>query len=332
MKNLPSQDEIMSVWGNEPGEPVVSICCITYNHEAYIQDALTGFLSQRTDFPFEILIHDDASTDKTADVIRKYEQEYPKLIKPIYQKKNQYSQGKMINFEFNLPRVKSEFIALCEGDDYWTDEVKLQKQFEVLREHKDLDLCFHLARKQNYETGKESDLGQYRKDSGHVKTGDIIIKSRGQIPTGSTFIRSSALVPLLKFFSIHSELTVGDIYFHMFSAFRGGAYFLNENMSVYRHGHYGSWNHVNNQKWKTLVEHKKKVIDSLYVLDEFTDGRYRKFFLKAIEKRSRSLITDKRIPYEVSRSKFSSYIKSMSVMSLLKASSALVLKKIGWFS
>ncbi|AFJ01907.1 glycosyltransferase [Methylophaga frappieri] len=94
MRNLRSQTEIMASWEGDLSSPVVSICCITYNHDAYIEDALEGFLIQETDFPFEILIHDDASTDRTADIIREYEAAYPNLIKPIYQVENQYSQGK----------------------------------------------------------------------------------------------------------------------------------------------------------------------------------------------------------------------------------------------
>lgn len=110
-------------------EPLVSICCITYNHAPYIRQCLEGFLIQKTTFPFEILIHDDASTDGTADIIREYEARYPHLIKPIYQVENQYSKGTKISSTYNYPRAKGKYIALCEGDDYWTDPLKLQNKF-----------------------------------------------------------------------------------------------------------------------------------------------------------------------------------------------------------
>ena len=113
-------------------EPLVSINCITYNHEAYIRDALEGFLMQKTDFTFEILVHDDASTDQTANIIRKYEKKYPEIIKPIYQKENQYSQEVEISKQFQFPRARGKYIAICEGDDYWTNPYKLQKQVIVL--------------------------------------------------------------------------------------------------------------------------------------------------------------------------------------------------------
>src|SRR5690554_5452407 len=141
MKDLRTQDEIIANWKGDIDKPVVSICCITYNHEHYIEDALKGFLIQETDFPFEILIHDDASTDRTAEIIREYEARYPRLIKPIYQTENKYSQGIKISPTYNFPRAKGEYIAMCEGDDYWIDEHKIKKQYELISKA-NTDICF----------------------------------------------------------------------------------------------------------------------------------------------------------------------------------------------
>lgn len=118
-------------------EPLVSIDCITYNHEAFISEAIESFLMQKTDFTFEVLIHDDASTDQTANIIRKYEKKHPDIIKPIYQKENQYSQDVEISRQFQFPRARGKYIAFCEGDDYWTDPYKLQKQVDFLEAHPD---------------------------------------------------------------------------------------------------------------------------------------------------------------------------------------------------
>lgn len=128
---------------NNDDEIMVSICCATYNHEKYISDAIESFLMQETDFKYEILIHDDASTDKTSDIIRYYEEKYPEIIKPIYQTVNQYSKGVKVTPAFNYPRAKGKYIALCEGDDYWTDSKKLQIQFECLERNSDAVCCFH---------------------------------------------------------------------------------------------------------------------------------------------------------------------------------------------
>jgi len=96
---------------------------------------------QQCDFDYEILIHDDASVDRTADIIREYELKYPAIIRPIYQKENQYSKGQRgISLKYNFPRARGKYIALCEGDDYWTDSLKLQKQVEFLENHPKISL------------------------------------------------------------------------------------------------------------------------------------------------------------------------------------------------
>ena len=128
--------EVIKNW--QGNQPIVSICCITYNHESYIEAALNGFLMQETNFPFEIVIHDDASTDNTARIIKEYEKKYPHIINPIYQIENQKSKYKSgMNPRFNYPRAKGKYIALCEGDDYWIDPYKLQTQVDFLEKNKD---------------------------------------------------------------------------------------------------------------------------------------------------------------------------------------------------
>ena len=107
--------------------PLVSIACITYNHENYIRDAIEGFLMQKTTFPVEIIIHDDASADNTAQIVKEYTDKNSDLFIPIFQTENQYSQGNKPLANFVFPRAKGKYIAICEGDDYWTDPYKLQK-------------------------------------------------------------------------------------------------------------------------------------------------------------------------------------------------------------
>jgi len=121
--------------------PLVSIWTLTYNHAPFIRQCIEGVLMQKTTFPFELLIHDDASTDGTADIIREYEARYPDIIKPIYQTENQFSKGGGIYRKFQLPRSQGKYIAICEGDDYWTDPLKLQKQVDFLETHPDYTIC-----------------------------------------------------------------------------------------------------------------------------------------------------------------------------------------------
>ena len=123
--------------------PLVSISCITYNHASYIKECIDGFLMQKTNFNFEVLIHDDHSTDGTEEIIKEYAKQYPDIIKPLFEKENQYSLGKPTGSAvWNLPRARGKYIAMCEGDDYWIDPYKLQKQVDFLESHPDYGMCY----------------------------------------------------------------------------------------------------------------------------------------------------------------------------------------------
>jgi glycosyltransferase involved in cell wall biosynthesis len=201
MRNLKTEQEIMQHWKGDPSQPLVSISCITYNHEPYIEDALEGFLIQKTDFPFEVLVHDDASTDKTAEIVWEYAARYPNIIKPIYQTENQYSQGIKISINYQYPRAKGKYIAICEGDDYWIDPEKLHIQVEFLEEnqdygmvHSDSDVLYNKtgltilsknkANKQNikYETCSNPFWG--------ILTGDYMVRTCTVLARKELFINS----------------------------------------------------------------------------------------------------------------------------------------------
>ncbi|MCE5343348.1 MAG: glycosyltransferase [Eubacteriales bacterium] len=122
--------------------PTVSICCVTYNHVSTIAQALDSFLAQREDMEIEVLVHDDASTDGTQEILRSYAALYPDVVKPLYETENQYRKGTAMDATYNFPRAAGEYIALCEGDDYWSDPHKLQKQIEAIRAHPDCTFCF----------------------------------------------------------------------------------------------------------------------------------------------------------------------------------------------
>lgn len=124
--------------------PLVSICCVTYNHASFIRKCLDGFLMQETTFPVEILIHDDASTDGTDGVVREYARKYPDKIYPLYEKENKFSNGYAGKMDlFNYNRARGKYIAYCEGDDYWTDPLKLQKQVDFMESHSNCSVTFH---------------------------------------------------------------------------------------------------------------------------------------------------------------------------------------------
>jgi glycosyltransferase involved in cell wall biosynthesis len=121
---------------------VVTIVCIAYNQEKYISETIESFLMQKTNFNYEILIQDDASKDKTPEIIKKYEMQYPDIIRPVYQKENQYSKGIQV-LDFYQDIAKGKYIAVCEGDDYWTDPNKLQRQVDYMEKNQDCSACVH---------------------------------------------------------------------------------------------------------------------------------------------------------------------------------------------
>lgn len=121
-------------------EVMVSIHCIAYNQGKYIKETLDGFIAQKTNFRFEAIVHDDASTDNTADIIREYAQKYPSIIKPIFETENQYSKGDGSLSKIMYSHIRGKYVAYCEGDDYWIDPLKLQKQVDFLEKNPDFGL------------------------------------------------------------------------------------------------------------------------------------------------------------------------------------------------
>ena len=140
---MPLMDEkkIISNW-NGNLKPILSISCVTYNHENYIEKCLDSFLSQETKYPYEILIHDDASTDDTPNIIKFYQKKYPNIIFPIFQKINQYSQEIKPNI-FNFKKARGQFIAFCDGDDFWSSNKKIQTQVDYMKLYSNCDVSFH---------------------------------------------------------------------------------------------------------------------------------------------------------------------------------------------
>lgn len=125
---------------------MVTVRCLAYNHEPYIRQCLEGFVMQKTDFDFEVIVHDDASTDGTAAIIREYAEKYPNIIKPFFETENQYSKHNGVIGKIMRENTHGKYIALCEGDDYWIDPLKLQKQVDFLESHPDYGLIYTQAK------------------------------------------------------------------------------------------------------------------------------------------------------------------------------------------
>lgn len=211
--------------------PLVSICCITYNHERYIRDTIEGFLIQKTNFSYEILIHDDASTDNTKNIIKEYENKYPELIKVIYQRENQYSKGVRPINKFNFERSQSKYIALCEGDDYWTDPYKLQKQVDFLEENSEYSMICTKYKKLVQSTQKFIGNDFNKKYENEVKFEDYIL-DMSSIGTATVVLRKAILEIYQKI--INCNFVVGDTPLWLFISATSKIAVLPEETSVYR--------------------------------------------------------------------------------------------------
>lgn len=225
-----TQEQIMQNWNGEI--PLVSISCITYNHEPYIVQALNGFLMQKTSFPFEVLVHDDASTDRTADIIREYEKKFPKIIKPIYQKENQYSKGfTAVTATWNVPRAQGKYIALCEGDDYWIDENKLQMQVDFLEKNPEYGMCYTKSKQFLQEKGRYGKKTFGKK----INSYDDIFVNGNRIPTPSVVCRKELMSEFSEKFSSQSKKWImGDLPLWLFIFKNSNVKFLNQETCVYR--------------------------------------------------------------------------------------------------
>lgn len=219
--------------------PLISICAVAYRHAAYIRETLDHFLMQKGPFRVEILIHDDASEDGTAEIIREYQKKYPELIKPILQTENQYSRGVTnISGAFNFPRARGKYIATIDCDDYWSAEDKLAVQLAYMEAHPDCQLCVHAAelRNDNGELINRSLMRPYRGDR-DLSPAELVDKP-GSFPFGSMLLRAELVRTLPEWYV---SCPVGDRPLELMAAARGYCHYIDRALSVYRFNGAGSW-------------------------------------------------------------------------------------------
>lgn len=248
----------------------VSVICNVYNHEKYVRDALEGFVSQKTNFPYEVLVHDDASTDNSAEIIREYERKHPDIIKPVYQQENQYSRGIGIMRNFQLPRVKGKYIALCEGDDYWTDPLKLQKQFDFMEKNPSYSLCVCSTEWMNLRTGIRENRCKVQEDM-DISINEIILgKKGGFFQTASVFIKAEVYRCFPEW---GKKFPIGDYPIWILAALNGKVRMLHDVMTVYRYYAENSWTvRMDNDESRAKIS--VRMIDGLNALNEATEYRY----------------------------------------------------------
>ena len=230
-----SEEKIMATWRNH-NKPLVTIRCTTYNQEKYIEKAIEGFLIQKTTFPFEIFIHDDASTDKTPSIIKQYQEKYPHIIRVIYEKENQYSKNDGSLRRILNANCRGKYTALCEGDDYWTSPNKLQKQISFMESNANCSMTFHAV---NYEENGliiKNDRRYYKECNANIC--DIIEGGGFFCATVSLCVRTKDLFEMPKYRQI---ALVGDYPLQVMLATKGIVHYFPQIMGVYRVSALGSW-------------------------------------------------------------------------------------------
>ena len=258
------QEDILQDWDNNYIEPLVSISCLTYNHSEYIEQCLDSLLMQKTKKPFEILIHDDCSTDGTTEIIRKYESNFPLIIKPYYEIENQYSIGnKFGSKEWNFPRAKGKYIAICEGDDFWTDEKKLQKQIDFLENNLNYTITCHnailISNNENKGLFNKIELPE------ELMADDLILN--WIIPTASMLFRKEVcdIIPTI------DGLIQGDILMYLSAISIGRCHYDNKIMSAYRVNNTKSVSSSFSQDYLTYYKRMKK---AMFDIDKAFDWRF----------------------------------------------------------
>lgn len=248
----------------------VSIVCNTYNHERYIAQTLDSFLSQKVNFPIEILIHDDASTDNTPQIIKQYYNSHKEIIKPLFQKINQNSKYS-ITVKFQFPRIKGKYIALCEGDDYWTDSTKLQLQYDFMEKFQQCSLICHNAIKIR-EDGTY--LGKYSSTNSPFKmllsTKDVI-SNLNLFPTASMFFRKCFVDNNISF--LQNNIFY-DYVLKILLSTEGEVCLLPDYMSAYRVNAKGSWTSSVRNDNRKYLEHLNKSVTVLENINKYKEFKY----------------------------------------------------------
>jgi len=262
---------------------LVSICCITYNQKEYIKDALDSFLIQKTNFKYEIIIHDDASNDGTTEIIKEYSEKYPDIIKPIYEEENQYSLEKWSLMKtFN--QAKGKYIAVCEGDDYWINENKLQIQFDYMEENERCTFCFTNAIVKDIAKNKEYKFIPHSiKSKKYLKENNIYdvkeLELLEFIPTASIMFRTIHVKDIPNWFE---ECFVLDWPLRLNMTSFGYAYYIDKELCLYRKNAHGSITVKNSKKEKKSIEWKKHVLEEqiklMSLINEFTEGKHGEIF------------------------------------------------------
>jgi len=310
-------------------KPKISICCLCYNHSEYLTTAFESFLAQKGSFDIEIVIFDDCSTDNSRDIIRMYREKYPDVFKLIFPEENIYQQGKTAYYNI-INKATGQFLAFCEGDDYWVSDIKLEKQLEFINNNVKTDLVFHPALTL-YDNGKivDNGYGVYNTMENHSFK-RILSVSGGYMPMASIFARKSAFTKWFEQFPQFFSENTWHSTIQILAAYKNGAGYLPEHLSVYRSMHEGSWSRtmanssiaaikdfeafcIRNRKLNEITNYEyKNTFDQVLLFRTFKLAKNRNITLKQKIKQYQS------IPYKITAISKSKYFILSLISELLR--------------
>ena len=255
------ENEIFTNWESDINLPLVSIVCITFNHEEFISEAIDSFLAQKTEFPFEVVIGDDFSADNTVEVVKKYTRQYPAIIKLITRDENIGMSANLLDC-FN--RCKGEYIAICEGDDYWITSKKLQTQVDLMTQYPDINISFHPAYTvENCELKRDKIFSNYGNKIKKFSLDEVILGGGGFMPTQSLMLRSDILKNAPDWFYKYPI----DYFIQILGSIGNGVLYIPSIFSAYRINVKGSWStrqrNISVQKIKENLNREKKSLLNL---------------------------------------------------------------------
>lgn len=235
----------------------VSICCLTYNHERYIAKAIEGFVMQKTNFSFEIIIGEDCSTDRTGLILEEYKSNYPDQIRLITSASNV---GANINAVRVFKAAGAEYIAICDGDDYWTDPLKLQKQIDFLDQNQDYVMCGHYSKR--ISENDEVHYMNFNPKPLSYSFDDVMSGSKTEISTLTIVFRNTKEIQEMFDMEWFLKCNAPDKFIKLYTTFVSGKriYIMPETMSCYRQHRGGMWS--------SLAPHvlKQKELNDLYTM------------------------------------------------------------------
>lgn len=256
----------------------VSVFCLAYNHQKYIHKALDSILEQETNFAFEIIVNDDASTDDTPRILKEYKKKYPNIIKPIFHDKNEYSCGELKSYSKILKYSNGEYIAFCECDDYWIDKKKLQVQYDAMISNPSINLCFCktlVVSENGAPMGKI--LGDFGIKEKIIPIYEIIRGSGSVMGTNSIMVRKNVFGDIKKFYDEYGQQPVGDFIIQNIGSYPNGSLYIPFSFATYRKNSVGSWS----TRMKNMDIYYENLIFRIKMnnsLNNYFDGKYSKIY------------------------------------------------------